>query len=53
MVWVDNHGGHEMAIETSDKFRDFSHGGNVDGNVERIGHQQQQDDPLQDNRREI
>ena len=41
-----------MAIDAGDQFRDFSHRGDVGGDVEGIGDQQQQHDALQHDRRE-
>ncbi len=43
---------HEMAIEAGDELRDFSHGGDVGGDVEGVGDQQQQHDALKHDRRE-
>ena len=44
-------GRHEMAIDAGDEFRDFAHGGDVGGDIERIGDQQQQHDALKHDRR--
>ena len=43
---------HEMAIEAGDELRDFPHGGDVGGDVEGIGDQQQQHDAVEHDRRE-
>ena len=43
---------HEMAVDAADEFRDFPHGSNVCGNIERIGNQQQQDNELKHDRGE-
>ncbi len=43
---------HEMAIEPADELAHLPHGGDVGGDVQRIGDQQQQHDGLKDHRRE-
>ena len=48
----DNDRRHQVTIETADELRDFPHGCDVGGNIQRIGDQQQQDDAHEHARRE-
>ena len=43
---------HQVTIDAGDEFRDLAHGGDVGGDVERVGDQQQQHDALEHDRRE-